>query len=201
MQRNIESTNVIWAGIHYLLYLRQPNQEESVRLSLFETEYSPHGGGNAAFLYVAPNIETKNLSLGIYADNPALAQWLFETMYQGRDNLLAATGDNMVTARFTRSGDLRRDVTIHIDTSHGAIEARWANLEPPFVHHGPGAIGTVYTYCLFVTAPIAQIRVEDVEIPGQLYDREDWQPLLGRSLSSCLIGWEMWTGIEEQGAK
>lgn len=198
MQRNIESTNVIWAGIHYLLYLRQNSlADDSVRFSLFETEYSAQGAGNAAFLHIASGIESGNLSNGIYTDNPALAQWLFSYMYEGRDNSLAQTGDKIVAARFARSGDLRRNITVHVETSQASIEASWQNLDPPFVHHGRGGINTVYTHCLFVTAPAARIRVAGFEVPGEIYPREDWRPLLGRPLSSCLIGWEMWTALEQ----
>ncbi|MBV7336535.1 hypothetical protein KFU94_51555 [Chloroflexi bacterium TSY] len=199
MQRNIESTDVIWAGIHYLLYLRPPNQaEDSVRLSLFETEYSPHGGGNAAFLYCDPALESGTIPNGIYTGNSELAQWLFDYMYKGRDNPLALTGDNIVLARFARNGDLRRAVTVHIETAAGAIEARWSDLDLPFVHHGPGGVNTVYTYCLFVTAPTARIYVGGGEVAGEIYPREDWRRLLGRPLSSCLIGWEMWTALETE---
>lgn len=194
MQRNIDSTNVIWAGIHYLLYLRPSHAtDDGVRLSLFETEYSAHGGGNAAFLFCTPSIQIDGFANGIYTDNPALGEWLFSYMYRGRDNPLAAAGDNLVITRFTRSGDLRRAVTIHMETNAGVMQADWQDLDPPFVHHGPGAIGSVYTYCIFVTAPTAQLRVAGETMPGTIYPREDWQRLVGRPLSSSLLGWEMWT--------
>ena len=192
MTRQSTGQTPIWCGIHYLLYLRQPGEErDSARFSLFQTEYSPAGGGHAAFLYVDPTGPSAKAN-GVYTDNPDLAVWLYNRMYRGRDNPLADCGEPIITARFGRSGDMGRQLRYSIDTAQGQIAAEWADLEPPFVHHGLGASSNIYTYCLFVIANSASLVVDGQAAPGAIYPRQDWIPLVGRPLSSCLIGDEFW---------
>ena len=51
MTRETSEQTPIWCGIHYLLYLRLAGAEEDcARFSLFQTEYSPAGGGHAGIL-------------------------------------------------------------------------------------------------------------------------------------------------------
>ena len=193
MTRHTGDQTPIWCGIHYLLYLRRPGAEQdSARFSLFQTEYSPAGSGNAAFLYIDPACLASAPPNAVYADNPGLAEWLYDRMYRGRDNPLADCGEPVIAARFGRSGDMRRQLSYSIDTAHGHVAAIWAGLEPPFVHHGAGATSSVYTYCFFVTATRASLSVDGEVVPGDIYARQDWIPLVGRPLSSCLIGDEFW---------
>ena len=201
MTRHATAEKPFWSGIHYLLYLRQPDEEQDcARLSLFQTEYSPAGGGHAAFLYLDPAYPSA-VANGVYTDNPELAIWLYDRMYRDRDNPLAETGEPIITARFARSGDLCRSLSYHIDTANVQMSAdrplrltgTWSGLEPPFVHHGAGGISNIYTYCFFVTATSASLIVGGEKIPGVIYQRQDWVPLVERPLSSCLIGDEFWT--------
>ena len=193
MTRNTSGQTPIWCGIHYLLYLRRPGEEEDcARFSLFQTEFSPAGGGHAAFLYLDAASLSAPLNNAVYTDNPEMADWLYNRMYRDSDNQLAECGETVTAARFGRSGDLTRRLTFSIDTAHRQIAATWAGLEPPFVHHGQGASSSVYTYCFFVVATRASLRVDDETVPGAIYDRQDWIPLVGRPLSSCLIGDEFW---------
>ena len=196
MTRNTSGQTPIWCGIHYLLYLRRPGEEEDcARFSLFQTEYSPAGGGHAAFLYLdAASLSTPPENAA-YTDNPDLADWLYNRMYRDRDNPLAECGEPVLTARFGRSGDLGRRLGYSIDTAHRHIEATWAWLEPPFIHHGQGGSSSVYTYCFFVVAARASLAIDDEAVPGAIYDRQDWVPLVGRPLGSCLIGDEFWTTV------
>ena len=121
-----------------------------------------------------------------------MAQWLYDYMYRGRDNSLSQCGEPVTTARFGRSGDMQRSLSYSIDTAHNQIAATWAGFEPPFVHHGQGASSSVYTYCFFVVATRANLSVDGETVAGAIYDRQDWVPLVGRPLSSCLIGDEFW---------
>ena len=51
MTRETSEQTPIWCGIHYLLYLRLAGAEaDCARFSLFQTEYSPAGGGHAGYL-------------------------------------------------------------------------------------------------------------------------------------------------------
>lgn len=196
MTRNTNPQTPIWCGIHYLLYLRRPGeQDDCARFSLFQTEYSPAGSGHAAFLYLDAASLTSPPQNAVYTDNPDLAQWLYDYMYRGRDNSLAECGEPVLTARFGRSGDMRRSLSYSIDTAHHHIAATWDGLEPPFVHHGHGANSTLYTYCFFVVAPHASLTVDGEELSGAVYDRQDWVPLVGRPLSSCLIADEFWAEL------
>lgn len=193
MTRQMNEQTPLWCGIHYLLYLRRPGEEEDcARFSLFQTEYSPAGSGHAGFLYLDPQCSPSAAAAGVYTDNPKLAQWLYDRMYRGRDNRLAECGEPVMTARFSRSGDMGRQLRYDIDTADGQVSAEWAGLEPPFVHHGPGGSSTVYTYCFFVVATRATLLVNGDHVPGAIYARQDWIPLVGRPLSSCLIGDEFW---------
>ena len=113
MTRQTSEQTPIWCGIHYLLYLRQAGEEEDcARFSLFQTEYSPAGGGHAGFLYVDPGCLPAAPANGVYTDNPDLAEWLYNRMYRGSDNQLAECGERVITARFGRSGDMRRQLTL-----------------------------------------------------------------------------------------
>ncbi len=208
MTRHTTAERPFWSGIHYLLYLRQPDDEQDcARFSLFQTEYSPVGGGHAAFFYVDP-AHPSAVANGVYTDNPELAVWLYDRMYRNRDNPLACllpaqsaadargasskTEASIITARFGRRGDLHRSLSYHIDTANVQITGTWAGLEPPFVHHGAGGVSSVYTYCFFITATSASLTVGEETVPGAIYQRQDWAPLVGRPLSSCLIGDEFW---------
>lgn len=196
MTRDTTGQTPIWCGIHYLLYLRRPGEtEDCVRFSLFQTEYSPAGNGHAAFLYLDAASLTSAPRGAVYTDNPDLAIWLYDYMYRGRDNVLAACGEPVVTARFGRSGDMQRRLTYSIDTAHNQFAATWAGLETPFVHHGHGASSSVYTYCFFVVAQGASLVIDGETVSGSIYDRQDWVPLVGRPLSSCLIGDEFWAAL------
>ena len=116
-------------------------------------------------------------------------------MYRDSDNPLAECGDRIVTARFGRSGDMRRRLSYTMDTAECQIEAAWAGLEPPFVHHGIAGASSLYTYCLFVVANRASLVVDGETVPGTLYARQDWIPLVGRPLSSCLLADEIWATV------
>ncbi len=193
MTRQTSDQTPIWCGIHYLLYLRQPGEErDCARFSLFQTEYSPAGSGCAAFLYIDPACFAPAPANAVYADNPELAAWLYSRMYRGRDNPLADCGEPVIGARFGRSGDMRRQMSYSIDTAQGQVSATWAGLETPFVHHGQGGTSSVYTYCFFVIATRASLMIDCEVVPGDTYPRQDWIPLVGRPLSSCLIGDEFW---------
>ncbi len=196
MTRNTTGQTPIWCGIHYLLYLRRPGeQEDCARFSLFQTEYSPAGSGHAAFLYLDAASLTSKPPNAVYTDNPDLAEWLYDRMYRNSDNPLSECGEPVLTARFGRSGDMRRRLSFSIDTAHHHIAATWAGLEAPFVHHGQGGSSAVYTYCFFVVATRASLAVDGETVSGAIYDRQDWVPIVGRPLSSCLIGDEFWAAL------
>jgi len=196
MTRNASPQTPIWCGIHYLLYLRRHGeQEDCARFSLFQTEFSPAGSGHAAFLYLDPASLASAPHNAVYTDNPELARWLYDFMYRGRDNPLAKCGEPVLTARFGRSGDMRRRLSYSIDTADHHIAATWNGLEPPFVHHGRGANSSIYTYCFFVVAPHASLTVDGEELSGAIYDRQDWVTHVGRPLSSCLIADEFWAEL------
>ena len=193
MTRQTSDQTPVWCGIHYLLYLRRPGEEQdTTRFSLFQTEYSPAGAGHAAFLYTDPACMQSAPVNAVYTDNPELAAWLYNRMYRDRDNPLAECGEPIITARFGRSGDMGRQLNYTIDTAHGHISATWADLEPPFVHHGVAGSSSIYTYCFFVVATRASLTIDGEVVPGAIYPRQDWIPLVGRPLSSCLIGDEFW---------
>lgn len=196
MTRETSDQTPIWCGIHYLLYLRQAGAEEDcARFSLFQTEYSPAGGGNAGFLYIDPECMPSAPASGVYTDNPEMAEWMHNRMYRDSDNSLAACGTRIITARFGRSGDMGRSLSYSMDSVDGQVGATWTDLEPPFVHHGIAGTSGLYTYCLFVVANRASIVVDGEVVPGTLYARQDWIPLVGRPLSSCLIADEIWATV------
>ena len=196
MTRETSDQTPIWCGIHYLLYLRLAGAEEDcARFSLFQTEYSPAGGGHAGYLYVDRGCFASAPANGVYTDNPDMAEWMYDRMYRDSDNPLAECGDRIVTARFGRSGDMRRRLRYTMDTAECQIEAAWAGLEPPFVHHGIAGASSLYTYCLFVVANRASLVVDGEAVPGTLYARQDWIPLVGRPLSSCLLADEIWATV------
>lgn len=193
MTRQQSDQTPIWSGIHYLLYLRESGAEEdSARFSLFQTEYSPAGGGHAGFLHIDPSCMPSAPASAVYTDNPEMAEWLYNRMYRDSDNSLAACGNRVITARFGRGGDMRQRLGYSIDSGDGTVGAAWTDLETPFVHHGVAGRSGLYTYCLFVVANGAGLEVNGTMVPGDLYARQDWIPLVGRPLSSCLIADEIW---------
>ena len=173
----------VWSGIHYLLYLREAGAEEDcARFSLFETEYSPAGGGHAGFLHIEPGCMPSAPASAVYTDNPEMAVWMYDRMYRDSDNSLAACGDRVITARFGRGGDMRQRLGYSIDSVDGTVGAAWTDLEAPFVHHGAAGKSGLYTYCLFVVANGAGLEVNGEMVPGDLYARQDWIALVGRPL-------------------
>ena len=192
MPGKITSQDIVWSGVHYLLFLKAEHGEsDAVRLSLFDTEYSPHGEGHVA-LFDNPQ---GALPGGIYTDNQALAQWLYQTLYQGKENPFSGIGSTIVPATFERDGDTRSSVSFQIQAGGGSITAIWEQLEPPFMARGGGE-GPNYWYSLFFTAPVANIVVNESTVSGTVYMRDIWQPFVGRSLSSCLFAREMWVRRE-----
>ena len=193
MTRQTSDQTPIWCGIHYLLYLRQPGEEQDcARFSLFQTEYSPAGSGCAAFLYIDPACFAPAPVNAVYADNPELAAWLYSRMYRGRDNPLADCGEPVISARFGRSGDMRRQMSYSIDTAQGQVSATWAGLETPlFTMARAGLQASTPTASLLLPRAPA-LMIDGEVVPGDIYPRQDWIPLVGRPLSSCLIGDEFW---------
>jgi hypothetical protein len=188
MPGKITSNDIVWSGVHYLLFLKAENGEnDSVRLSLFDTEYSPHGEGYVAF-FDNPH---GPLPGGFYTDNRELAPWLYQTLYRGKENPFSKVANNIVSSRFERHGDTRDTVTILIKAEAGSITAAWEQLEAPFMARGGGE-GPNYWYSLFFTAPAARVLVNESRIPGTVYMRDIWTPFVGRPLSSCLFAREMW---------
>ena len=193
MTREMGDQRPVWSGIHYLLYLREAGAEEDcARFSLFDTEYSPAGGGHAGFLHIEPGCMPSAPASAVYTDNPEMAGWLYDRMYRDSDNSLAACGDRVITARFGRGGDMRQRLGYSIDSVDGTVGAAWTDLESPFVHNGAAGKSGLYTYCLFVVANGAGLEVNGEMVPGDLYARQDWIALVGRPLSSCLIADEIW---------
>ena len=87
MTRETSEQTPIWCGIHYLLYLRLAGAEEDcARFSLFQTEYSPAGGGHAGFLYIDAESFPSAPANGVYTDNPDMAEWMYNRMYRDSDN-------------------------------------------------------------------------------------------------------------------
>ena len=140
------------------------------------------------FLYIDAESFPSAPANGVYTDNPDMAVWMYNRMSRDSDNPLAACGDRIITSRFGRSGDMRRRLSYSMDTAECQVDATWAGLEPPFVHHGMAGGSGLYTYCLFVVANRGSILVNGEAVPGTLYARQDWIPLVGRPLSSCLPG-------------
>ena len=192
MPGKITSEEIAWSGVHYLLFLKaEHDEQDAVRLSLFDTEYSPQGEGCVA-LFDNPQGAMPG---GIYTDNRELAQWLYQTLYQGKENPFSGIASTIVPATFERSGDTRSSVSFQIQAGGGNIAATWEQLEPPFMARGAGE-GQNYWYSLFFTAPAARIMVNESTVAGTVYMRDIWQPLVGRSLSSCLFSREMWVRRE-----
>jgi hypothetical protein len=192
MPGKITSEEITWSGVHYLLFLKVENSEQdSVRLSLFDTEYSPHGEGYVA-LFDNPQ---GPLPSGIYTDNQELSHWLYQTLYQGKENPFSRIASNIIPATFERDGDTCSGVNFQIQSAQDNITATWEQLEPPFMARGSGE-GLNYWYSLFFTAPAARVVVNEATIPGTVYMRDIWQPFVGRALSSCLFAREMWVRRE-----
>ena len=165
---------------------------DCARFSLFQTEYSPAGSGCAAFLYIDPACFAPAPVNAVYADNPELAEWLYSRCIAAATIRWPTAAHRSSAPVFGRSGDMRRQMSYSIDTAQGHVSATWAGLETPFVHHGQAGTSSVYTYCFFVIATRASLMIDGEVVPGDIYPRQDWIPLVGRPLSSCLIGDEFW---------
>ena len=127
MTRNTTGQTPIWCGIHYLLYLRQPGEHrglcslqplpDRVQPCRQRTRGLPPSGRRQPYVGAARALFTPTTRIWRI--------WLYDYMYRGRDNVLAACGEPVVTARFGRSGDMQRRLTYSIDTAHNQFAATW----------------------------------------------------------------------------
>ena len=181
---SIHTQALVWAGEHWLAYLRRPEQVSDIgRVSLYHTRYSPAGEGNVALV----DIPGEEGLAAVCTDNRELAEFILETMIRGREGNPFQGELPIIDARITRGGDVRHSPSWTIDMQAGQVVATWSSVLPPLVLIGPGLAhkGIAVTFSLLFFTEGGAITLNGRTVGGEPYVRESWQRAIGRVGSSC----------------
>ena len=115
---------LLWSGEHWICFLRAPGtREDSVRVSLYRSVYSPAGEGHVAFVDVPGSLQA------VLTDNRAFLEFIRETMFRGNAPPFRSSLP-IVEAVFQRGGDLKESPSWIMEAGRHRLSVTWARLEP-----------------------------------------------------------------------
>ncbi len=175
---------LLWSGEHWICFLRAPSaQEDSVRVSLYRSVYSPAGEGHVAFVDVPGSLQA------ILTDNRAFLEFIRTTMFRGKAPPFGS-GLPVVEAAFRREGDLKKSPSWVMEAGKHLLDVTWTQLEPPtlafrgdpeFQRQRPA-----FTILFFCQG--ARLLLDGQRIEGTPYPRRIWREALGGGdRSSCVF--------------
>lgn len=170
-----------WIGEHWISAIRPEGATTpSAWVSLFHTDYSPAGEGNAAHIMIGDDPRVSFVA----TDNHTLGEFLDREFFSRSSHRDPAA--RIVGARFRREGAIRRDPAWVIETDQHRVVARWVVTEPPVIADGTFRSGTEHFTVLFFTDE-ASVELDGHRIAGKPYPRDIWKPTLGGERSSCVF--------------
>jgi hypothetical protein len=165
------------AGENPMIILYRPGSDDIVVLvSMWTARYSPVGPGRALLIWADP-VESglgSSAPAGMYADNPKLAEYVWEHFYRDYDRIRGRGIETHppVPSRFVEvsDGDRLHRMTCVAGTT--TIELEWRDVLDTFL---------VTTHLTgFETSAVARpcaeadIRVNGVAARGEIHQREGW---------------------------
>lgn len=185
MASRIADKTLIWSGEHWVAYLRNAGEETDIgAVSLYNTRYSPVGGGTVAFI----DIPGQNGFPAICAERHDLADFIFDTMIRGRGMKFDAEIP-VIKAKIDHGGDVRKAPWWSIATEHGTVKIVWSQVLPPLILEGSGPVfdNRSVTYSLLFFTTSARITLDGEATGGEPYTRDIWRRAIGRPGSSCVF--------------
>ena len=175
---------LLWSGEHWICFLRTPGtQEDSARVSLYRSVYSPAGEGHVAFVDVPGSLQA------ILTDNRAFLEFIRTTMYRGKA-LPFGSGLPVVDATFRREGDLKESPSWVMEAGKHLLDVTWTQLEPPIVafRGDPEFQRQRPAFTVLFFCQGARILLDGQRIEGTPYPRRIWREALGGDdRSSCVF--------------
>lgn len=175
---------LLWSGEHWICFLRPAGaREDSVRVSLYRSGYSPAGEGHVAFVDVPGRYRA------VLTDNRAFLEFIRETMFRGKAPPFGS-GLPVVETVFRREGDLKDSPSWVMETGDHRLSVTWTRLEPPtLAYRGDPELQRqrpVFTVLFFCQG--ARVLLDGRRIEGTAYPRSIWrEALAGGDRSSCVF--------------
>lgn len=175
---------LLWSGEHWICFLRTAGtREDSVRVSLYRSAYSPAGEGHVAFVDLPDHFRA------VMTDNRALLEFIHETMFRGKAPPFGS-GLPVVNADFRREGDLKESPSWVMETGKRRLSVTWSRLEPAtLAYRGDPELQRqrpAFTVLFFCQG--ARVLLDGRRIEGTPYPRKIWrEALAGGDRSSCVI--------------
>ncbi|MEU8226509.1 hypothetical protein [Kribbella sp. NPDC048915] len=165
------------AGENPMIVLYRPGSDDIVALvSMWTAMYSPVGAGRALLIWTDP--EATGLGgdapVGMYADNPALAPYVWEHFYRDYDTIRGRGIEEhgVVAARFTEISGGDRFHRITCVTGTTTIELEWRDVLDTFqvqtrlTHYETSAVAR--------PCASAEVRVNGQAALGEVHQPEGW---------------------------
>lgn len=185
-ERIADDKELIWSGEHWIASLRDHNnQADRGRVSLYQVVYSSAGEGHVAFVDVPDE-----KFIGIFTDNPRLAEFMIKTVARSTSNNNFYKYDlPIVGAKIARDGDIRTSPSWTIEAEDGAVVVTWSSIHPPLILEGPGPMNenTAVTYSLLFFANEATITFNGKSVGGVTYVQDNWFRAIGRRGTSAVF--------------
>lgn len=175
---------LLWSGEHWICFLRAPGTcNDTARVSLYRSHYSPAGEGHVAFVAVPGRLQA------ILTDNRAFLDFIRETMFRGKAPPFGR-GLPVVDAVFRRGGDLSESPSWILETRDHHLNVTWTRQVPPAVaYRGDPELQSqrpVFTVLFFCQG--ARVLLDGSRIVGAPYPRSIWREALGGGdRSSCVF--------------
>ena len=176
--------HLLWSGEHWICFLRAPgSREDSVRVSLYRSGYSPAGEGHVAFVVLPGHVRA------VMTDNRGLLEFIRQTMFRGKAPPFGASLP-VVDAAFRREGDLKESPSWIMHTGEHCLRVTWTELETPtLVYRGDPELQRerpAFTVLFFCQR--ARVLLDGGRIEGTPYPRSIWREALGGGdRSSCVF--------------
>jgi hypothetical protein len=190
-QTSVDDNRVLFTGINQEMRLSEADDDSNSTLaSLWPILFSPAGPGRVLYL----KSELTENRWRIYADNPALARLLQETVQGMLNAALKDLSIPVVEATFRNSGDPRDSITEEVEAPGARIAMTWSKFgEPILLHSRPNEPPNPRPFgvcAVIFPAMAARLTVNGAVAKGRAWPRER----IGRPYSTCLVGLsESWT--------
>lgn len=161
---------------------------ETTTCSHWRALFSPAGPGHALFI----RSDATNGAIRIYSDNVALVRWLQPIEDVVNRKLFADPGLPVVSARFSRTGDLSAGYSEIAESAEGKVALSWRDFGEPFmIRFEPNNpfTGAWGVFSCLIPARTANLSVAGKTASGATYP----EALAGHPSSMSCIAWsETW---------
>jgi hypothetical protein len=165
------------AGENPMIILYRPGSDDIVVLvSMWTARYSPVGSGRALLIWADP-VESglgDSAPVGMYADNPELAQYVWEHFYRDYDRIRGRGIESKppVPARFVEVSGGDRFHRISCVAGTTTIELEWRDVLDCF--QVMTRLTGFETSAVACPCAAADVRVNGVAARGEIHQPEGW---------------------------